>query len=77
VENDRETALHAVQSVRGPDGLRGGDFETVWVLPGACEKMLNGEAPPRAQAVRVILTELNRIASHLLGWARTRSISGR
>ena len=28
----------------------------------AVEKLLNVEAPPRAQAVRVILTELNRIA---------------
>ena len=32
----------------------------------AVEKVLNVEAPPRAQCVRVILTELNRIASHLL-----------
>ena len=32
----------------------------------AVEKLLNVEAPPRAQAIRVILTELNRIASHLL-----------
>ena len=31
----------------------------------AIENVLNVEAPPRAQAVRVILTELNRIASQL------------
>src|SRR5919206_3204352 len=36
----------------------------------AIEKLLNAEATPRAQAVRVILTELNRIASHLL-WLGT------
>ena len=36
----------------------------------AVEKLVNVEAPPRAQAVRVILTELNRIASHLL-WLGT------
>ncbi len=30
----------------------------------AVEKLLNLEAPPRANYVRVILTELNRIASH-------------
>jgi NADH-quinone oxidoreductase subunit D len=39
----------------------------------AVEKMLNVEAPPRAQAVRVILTELNRIASHLL-WLGTHAL---
>ncbi|MGA2325641.1 MAG: NADH-quinone oxidoreductase subunit D [Bryobacteraceae bacterium] len=36
----------------------------------AVEKLLGVEAPPRAQAVRVILTELNRICSHLL-WLGT------
>ncbi|MGD0014430.1 MAG: NADH-quinone oxidoreductase subunit D, partial [Bryobacteraceae bacterium] len=39
----------------------------------AVEKLLNTEAPPRAQAVRVILTELNRIASHLL-WLGTHAL---
>ena len=39
----------------------------------AIEKLLNVEAPPRAQAVRVILTELNRIASHLL-WLGTHAL---
>src|ERR1035441_7730271 len=39
----------------------------------AVEKMLNVEAPPRAQCVRVILTELNRIASHLL-WLGTHAL---
>src|ERR1700690_4225101 len=39
----------------------------------AIEKMLNVEAPPRAQCVRVILTELNRIASHLL-WLGTHAL---
>ena len=34
------------------------------------EKLLDIEAPERAQAVRVILTEFNRIASHLV-WAAT------
>src|SRR5438105_5899698 len=36
----------------------------------AIEKLLNVEAPPRAQAVRVILTELDRIAGELL-WRGT------
>ncbi len=39
----------------------------------AVEKLQNVEAPPRAQAVRVILTELNRIASHLL-WLGTHAL---
>lgn len=39
----------------------------------AVEKLLNTEAPPRAQVVRVILTELNRIASHLL-WLGTHAL---
>jgi NADH-quinone oxidoreductase subunit D len=37
------------------------------------EKLLNVEAPPRAQYVRVILTELNRIASHQL-WLGTHAL---
>jgi NADH-quinone oxidoreductase subunit D len=39
----------------------------------AIEKLLNIEAPPRAQVTRVILSELNRIASHLL-WLGTHAL---
>ena len=39
----------------------------------AVEKLLNVEAPPRAQVTRVILTELNRIASHLI-WLGTHAL---
>ncbi len=39
----------------------------------AVEKLLGIEAPPRAQVVRVIMTELNRIASHLL-WLGTHAL---
>ena len=37
------------------------------------EKLLNAEATPRAAAARVILTELNRIASHLF-WLGTHAL---
>lgn len=39
----------------------------------AVEKLAGVEAPPRAQATRVILTELNRVASHLL-WLGTHAL---
>jgi NADH-quinone oxidoreductase subunit D len=39
----------------------------------AVEKLLNTEAPPRARVVRTILTELQRIASHLL-WLGTHAL---
>src|SRR5947199_7611578 len=35
----------------------------------AVERLLGIEAPPRAQVIRVLVMELNRIASHLLGLA--------
>jgi hypothetical protein len=39
----------------------------------AVEKLMNVEAPPRAKYMRVILTELNRIASHQL-WLGTHAL---
>jgi NADH-quinone oxidoreductase subunit D len=39
----------------------------------AVEKLLNAEAPPRAQYLRVIMTELNRLASHQV-WLGTHAL---
>ncbi len=39
----------------------------------AVEKLLGVEAPPRAQAIRVIMSELQRLAAHLL-WLGTHSM---
>jgi len=39
----------------------------------AVEKLMGLEAPPRAQVARVLLTELNRIASHLF-WLGTHAL---
>jgi NADH-quinone oxidoreductase subunit D len=39
----------------------------------AIEKLLNTEAPPRAQYIRVIMTELNRLASHMV-WLGTHAL---
>jgi len=39
----------------------------------AVEKLMNVQAPPRANYIRVILTELNRMASHML-WLGTHAL---
>jgi len=43
------------------------------VYVGAIEKLMEVEIPPRAEYVRVIMTELTRIASHLV-WLGTHAI---
>jgi len=39
-----------------------------WAFAGAVERLMGVEAPERAEYVRVVVTELNRISSHLLWW---------
>jgi NADH-quinone oxidoreductase subunit D len=39
----------------------------------AVERLLGLEAPPRARAIRVLMTELNRVSSHLL-WVATQGL---
>src|SRR4026208_1531877 len=60
----------------GPTLDRMGYIAAVSNCLGYCEtieKLLSITAPPRAQYIRVILTELNRISSHLL-WLGTHAL---
>jgi len=42
------------------------NFNNEWVFCRAVEKLIGLEVPERAEYIRIILAELNRIASHLL-----------
>jgi NADH-quinone oxidoreductase subunit D len=39
-----------------------------WAYVGAVEKLMDIRVPPRAEVLRVLTCELNRISSHLLWW---------
>ena len=45
-----------------------GAMNMEWGYVSACEKMMGLEVPPRAEYLRVLVAELNRIASHLLAF---------
>ena len=43
-----------------------GNFNTELAFVGVVEKLMNVTVPERAEYIRVILCELNRISSHML-----------
>ena len=76
-----EKTAEALTFMQGPTNVTRMDYlspffnEMCFSL--ACETLLEVDIPPRAQAIRVLMTELNRVASHLLCWRRKGWTSGR
>ena len=68
-----EKTAETLTFMQGPTNVTRMDYlaplhnELVFSL--AVEKLLEVEVPPRAQAIRVLMTELNRISSHLVALA--------
>jgi len=69
-----ERTGEALTFMQGPTNVTRMDylapFHNELAFSLAVERLLGLEIPPRAQAIRVLMTELNRVASHLL-WAAT------
>ena len=69
-----EKTAEALTFMQGPTNVTRMDYlsplhnELAYSL--AVERLLGVEVPPRARAIRVMMTELNRVASHLL-WSAT------
>lgn len=63
---ERKTAVQFMPNMGRVDYLHAMAWN--WAYAGAAEKLASIEVPERAEYLRVIVTELNRIASHLVGW---------
>ncbi len=68
-----EKTAETLTYLQGPTNVTRMDylspFHNELVFSLAVEKLLEIEVPPRAQAIRVLMTELNRISSHLVALA--------
>ncbi|GIU91528.1 MAG: NADH-quinone oxidoreductase subunit D 2 [Acidimicrobiia bacterium] len=68
-----EKTAETLTYLQGPTNVTRMDylspFHNELVFSLAVEKLLEVEVPPRAQAIRVLMTELNRISSHLVALA--------
>jgi hypothetical protein len=67
-EEPRVPQLGAGRHLRDAHGLPVADLQRDGYSLGV-EKLLGIEAPPRAQVIRVLCMELNRISSHLVAFA--------
>jgi NADH-quinone oxidoreductase subunit D len=72
-----EKTAEALSFLQGPTNVTRMDYlspffnELCFSL--ATERLLGIEVPPRAQAIRVLMTEMNRVASHLM-WVATQGL---
>lgn len=70
-----EKTAETLTFMQGPTNVTRMDYlsplHNELVFSMAVERLLGVEVPPRAQAIRVMMTELNRVASHLLWCATT------
>ena len=72
-----ERTAEALTFMQGPTNVTRMDylspFHNELAFSLATEKLLDIEVPPRAQAIRVLMTELNRVSSHLI-WLATQGM---
>jgi len=72
-----EKTAEALTFAQGPTNVTRMDylspFHEELCFSLATERLLGVEVPPRAQAIRVLMTEVNRVASHLI-WVATQGM---